>query len=47
MTDKNQIEKRKVFNKTFRKYFAIRPDDVIVDEFIKDLEGVGTILKGE
>ena len=45
MADKNQIEKRKVFNQTFSKYFALRPDDVIVDEFIKDLEGAGTILK--
>ena len=47
MTDENQIEKRKVFKITFSKYFALRPDDVIVDEFILDLEGKGTVLKGE
>ena len=42
-----QIAKRLVFNETFSKYFALRPDGVIVDEFILDLEGKGTILKGK
>ena len=35
------IAKREAFKRVFRKYYALRPDDVIVDAFIHEIEEAG------
>ena len=35
------IRKREAFKRIFKKYYALRPDDVIVDAFIRELEEAG------
>lgn len=37
----NIIAKREAFKRVFRKYYALRPDDVIVDAFIREIEEAG------
>jgi len=36
-----KIEKREAFMRVFKKYFALRPEDVIIDVFISELEEAG------
>lgn len=35
------IAKREAFKRVFKKYYALRLDDVIVDAFIRELEEAG------
>jgi len=41
MKDIKVIRKREAFMRVFKKYYALRPDEVIIDAFICELEEAG------